>query len=107
MKLSCQDINYVDAKAMAMEVLYKIASIRVAGSEVLYVKLANCDMSQRFLSAGNKLFKKLKKNGTIQLYINAEELTSQEKTESIYLLNKYPELESEIDTSATAFLMKI
>ena len=92
MSLSMHNIKFTDAKELSVEIEFIIACSKVEGNELIKITLENTDMQQKFKTAASRLLKSIKKDGVIQLFVFEDDLNATEKTESVYLLNKYPSL---------------
>ena len=92
MELIINEVVYKDAKELSKELEFSVASERVRGSELLIFKLKNLVALVRFRNSVSKILRSMKKDGIIKLYLLGNELCESEKMESIYLLNKFPEL---------------
>lgn len=91
MSLSSHSIRFTDSKELSVELEFIIACNKIEGNELVKLELENTECTQKFRSAAARHLKTAKKDGVIRLFVFEDEL-SQEKTESIYLLNKYPSL---------------
>ena len=107
MSISLHKIKFTDAKDLSVELEFIIACNRVAGNELIKIVLENEDMKDKFRSSSSRLLKSIKKDGVIQLFVFENELTASEKTESIYLLNKFPYLLENADESLCAVYVKL
>lgn len=91
MSLSLHNIRFTDSKDLSVELEFIIACNKIEGNELIKLTLENTELVQKFRSSSARLLKSAKKDGVIRLFVFEDEL-SQEKTESVYLLNKYPSL---------------
>lgn len=92
MSFSVKQITYTDSNSFSVELEFTIACSRVEGIDLLKLSLANPDSSKKFQSSATRLLKTMKRDGIIKLFVFENELNLQEKMESVYLLNKFPEL---------------
>ena len=100
-------INFTDIKSLSVELEFIIACNKVEGNELIKISLDNTDMEIKFKSAVTRLLKAIKKDGAIQLFIFENELSEQEKTESVYLLNKFPFLAECNSADANSIYIKL
>lgn len=107
MSFSTKEITYTDPGSFSVELEFTVACSRVEGVDLLKLSLANSDMAKRFQSSAAKLLKAMKRDGIIKLFVFENELASQEKMESIYLLNKFPELTFIEERSDTNIYIKL
>lgn len=107
MPFSLKEITYTDLKSFSVELEFIIACSKVEGTELIKLSLINEDMTARFANSARKLLKSMKKDGVIKLYLFENELDSQEKMESVYLLNKFPSLANIEDLSENSIYIKL
>ena len=107
MSLSMYNVKFTDSKELSVELEFIIARNKVEGNELIKLTLENTDMQQKYKSAVTRLLKSIKREGVIQLFIFEEDLILQEKTESIYLLNKFPFLSEIKNTDPSALYIKV
>ena len=93
--LNIYKIDFKNAKALNTELLYMIASERARGKELVAFTVDNSSDADAFIRYCSKILKTLKKDGYIRLYVLASELEDNDKMETVYMLNKFPELEKE------------
>lgn len=93
--LNIYRIEFKNAKALNTELLYLIASERARGKELVAFTVDNESDTDAFIRSCSKILKALKKDGYIRLYVFAAELDDNDKMETVYMLNKFPELEKE------------
>ena len=91
MSLSLHNIRFTDSKELSVELEFIFACNKVEGNELIKLSLENTELVQKFRSCATRLLRAAKKDGVIRLFVFEDEL-SQEKTECVYLLNKYPSL---------------
>jgi len=106
MSLSLHNIKFTDTKNLSVELEFIIACNRVKGNELIRLSLENTDTAGKFRAAALRLLKSIKKDGIIQLYVFEDELFD-DKTESVYLLNKFPYLSENNEKSADAVYIKL
>ena len=94
MEISAHEIEFKDQRALSTELLFMIACDRVDGCELMNVRLLNLEALPRFKKTAATLLRAMKREGHIRLFVFEDELFITEKTECVYLLNKYPELAS-------------
>ena len=99
-------IDFKDIRSLSTEVKFYIACERVAGRELLNIRPADEQESARFINAAVRLLKGMKRSGMIQLFVFESELADPDKTESVFLLNKFPELASR-EVSETGIYVKL
>ncbi|MBE6635254.1 MAG: hypothetical protein E7617_03540 [Ruminococcaceae bacterium] len=92
MRLAIHEIEYRDTAALSSEIEFAVACDRVEGKDLINIRLKNLNMLSRFNSAAAKLLRAMKREGVIQLFIFENEISDTEKMETVYLLNKFPEL---------------
>lgn len=107
MLFSVKEITYTDSKNLSVELEFIIACSKVEGAELIKLKLLNENMAGRFANSAARLLKSMKKDGIIKLYLFENELSSQEKMESVYLLNKFPSLSDIKEFSQTDIYIKL
>lgn len=107
MSLSVKEITYTDSKSFSVELEFIVACSRVEGIDLIKLTLNNQDMLKRFENSAIKLLKAMKRDGIIKLYLFEKELGSTEKMESIYLLNKFPDLLDVKELSESSIYIKL
>ena len=90
MSFSVHNLKYKDYNDLATEIEFIIACNRIKGEELVKITLSNIEMQDRFQNAITKHLRAMKRDGAIKMFIFEPGLESQEKTESIYLINKFP-----------------
>lgn len=101
MKYSDYEIKEKNKNEIKTELMFAVASARVDGTDVLKLTFTHTggeELDKKAINAATKLVKELKKNGTIDFYVTKDAF-SRSTTESIYLINKFPELSNEIESS--------
>ena len=106
MDITFNTVEYKDKRSLGTELLFMIACERVRGSELLNVRLANAESSATFRNSAALILRKLKREGVISLFVFEDELASSDKTECVYLLNKFPKL-AEIEPAETGIYVKL
>ena len=107
MSFSLKEITYTDPGSFSVELEFAVACLRVEGADLIKLSLANTDMAKRFRSTATKLLKAMKRDGIIKLFVFENELGMPEKMESVYLLNKFPELSHIGEGSETSVYIKL
>ena len=107
MSFSVKEITYTDPQSFSTELEFTVACSRVEGVDLLKLSLLNSDMANRFRSTAAKLLRAMKRDGVIKLFVFESELNVQEKMESVYLLNKFPELSLNDKLSETDIYIKL
>lgn len=107
MSFSVKEITYSDPASFSVELEFTVACSRVEGVDLLKLSLVNSEMANRFRSTATKLLKAMKRDGVIKLFVFENELNMQEKMESVYLLNKFPELSLSDELSETEIYIKL
>ena len=107
MSFSVKEITYTDPGSFSVELEFTVACSRVEGIDLIKLSLANLDMAKRFKSTAAKLLRAMKRDGVIKLFVFENELDLPEKMESVYLLNKFPELGSVEEHSETNIYIKL
>lgn len=107
MSLSLHNIKFTDYKDLSVELEFIIACNKISGNELIKLTLENTDMQQKFKTAATRILKSVKKDGIIQLFVFENELLISDKTESIYLLNKFPFLLENNNESENVLYIKI
>ncbi len=107
MDIAVQKVEYIDINDLSVQLEYSVARNKVEKKELLKILLVNSDSSINFISSANKLLKSMKKDGIIKLFVFESDLNNLEKMETIYLLNKFPELSFTNDSSETTIYIKI
>ena len=106
MNLKTVVIKYENAQSLEKEIALEIACFRASGGEALVFSLENLDNSTQFKNASVKIMKKLKRQRIVQAFILGEEI-SQVKTETQYLLNKFPTLPGLLEGIDCAVCVKL
>ena len=107
MSISVHTVKYTSTKDLSVELEFIIACNKISGNELIMITLENTDMQQKFKNGATRLLKSMKKDNVIQLFVFADELSLDEKTESVYLLNKFPSLIEDYDTNQNTVYIKI
>ena len=107
MSVSSHKIKYTDTKALLVELEFIIACSKVEGNELIKISLQNTDTIDKFRASALRLLKSIKKDGIIQLFVFEDDLASTEKTESVYLLNKFPFLADNETLSPSSVYVKL
>ena len=107
MSISLNNIKFVDTKNLSVELEFIVACSRIAGNELIKIALINQDMADKFKSAAARILKSMKRDGIIKLFVFENELSLQEKTESVYLLNKFPFLSDVKEASGSVIYVKL
>lgn len=107
MSISIHNLKFTDAKELSVDLEFIIACNRVSGNELIKIVLENEDTKDKFRSSASRLLKSIKKDGIIQLFVFENELTASEKTESVYLLNKFPFLSESIEQNSCSVYIKL
>ncbi len=93
------------ASTLETEIMFSVASARAQEMDFLKIDLSD-DNDDKARTVVIKLLRQLKKQGRIQLFIDAAELFGS-STEAQYLANKYPEALSLCGEDEKAFIIKI
>lgn len=107
MSLSLHKITFSEPKVLSVELEFIIACNKVEGNELIKITLENTEMIQKFKSSATRHLRSAKKDGAIRLFVFEDELTHQEKTESVYLLNKYPTLGENCECDPASIYIKL
>ena len=108
MSLFLHGINYKDAKTLQTELEFIVACNKVEGKELIKLSLLNEEALLRFKNAATRILKNMKRDGVIKLFLFENEFSSEEKMETIYMMNKFPFLfESEEPRSESSLYIKI
>ena len=107
MSLSLHKVKFTDAKNLSVELEFIIACSKIEGNELIKLSLENTEAQEKFKSAVSRILKSIKKDGVIQLFVFEDQLTEQEKTESVYLLNKYPSLIESSEMNPNSIYIKL
>lgn len=107
MSICAHNVKYTNTKELSVELEFIVACSKISGNELIIIKVENTESDQKFKNAASRLLKSMKKDGVIQLFVFADELALEEKTESVYLLNKFPDLIENCDTSPNTVYIKI
>lgn len=91
-----------DLESLRTELLYLLASSKVSGFEI--VELVLYENNLKSMNNLKKLLKEKKKEGKIQLFVSEEDFKN-ETTEVVYLLNKYPNIVTDIKVGG--FIVKL
>ena len=107
MNLSIKKINYDSKNALETELKLDIAIARVGGDELLMVVLNNIEAEDLFYKACSKILRPMKRGGLIQLFLNKIEFNDRNKTETAYLINKFPDIYESINNDSVYMLIKL
>lgn len=107
MEISVHRIEYTDSKGLFTELNFIIACDRVSHKELINVCLANEGVAETFRNSATRILKAMKREGTIQLFVFEPEIDNSEKTESVYLLNKFPELSEQSTGNPNSIFIKL
>ena len=107
MSLYVRTIKYKDTKELSVELEFLSACAKVEGHELMKLVLENTEMQTRFKNCASKLLRAMKRDGVIKLFVFESELESTEKMETIYLINKFPDLASIDSYSDNAIYVKL
>lgn len=109
---STVELKVKKSDGVAPEIMFSIASERVAGTELLRFDVPTDEdetVERRLMIQAQRTLKEMKSGGAIQLYATRDSFVSL-TTEAQYLINKYPELFEDADyesMSARAFYVKL
>lgn len=106
MSFSLYNVKYTDAKDLSVELEFIIACNKVEGNELIKISVENTDTKDKFRVSASRLLRAMKKDGVIRLFVFEDDLSS-EKTESVYLLNKFPFLSESNELSPYAVYVKL
>jgi hypothetical protein len=112
MVYSTIELKVKKSDGIAPEIMFSVASERVAGTELLRFDLPNDEdetIERRLMTQAQRTLKEMKGRGAIQLYATRDSFEAL-TTEAQYLINKYPELFEDADyesMSARAFYVKL
>lgn len=106
MSFSLYNVKYTDAKDLSVELEFIIACNKVEGNELIKISVENTDNKDKFRVSASRLLRAMKKDGVIRLFVFEDDLFS-EKTESVYLLNKFPFLSENNELSPYAVYVKL
>ena len=84
------------------EIMFSVASARAQGIDFLKIDTKAGGVK----NAAEKLLRQLKKQGRIQLFVDAGELRGS-STEAQYLINKYPDALDVFENGEEAIIVKI
>ena len=107
MNLSIKKINYDSKNALETELKLDIAIARVGGDELLMVVLNNIEAEGLFYKACSKILRPMKRGGLIQLFLNKIEFNDRNKTETAYIINKFPDIYESINNDNVYMLIKL
>ena len=92
MKFKTHQIEYRDQKTLSSEIEFAVACDKVEGYELCNIFACSGESEARFIGAAIRILKGMKKDGVIKLFVKRSDLMAEDKMESVYLLNKFPEL---------------
>lgn len=92
MEIFINDIKYTDMKDLSVQLEFAIACAKVSGKELIGLKCVDAENCARFKNGVSKILRGMKKDGIVQLFVFDDGLLAKESTESIFMLNKFPEL---------------
>lgn len=107
MEISVHEIEYVGSKELFTELNFIIACDRVCHKELINVRLSNVSTAETFKNSATRILKGMKRQGVIQLFVFESEVNDSEKTESVYLLNKFPELSEKVSDNSNSIFIKL
>ncbi len=107
MEISAQKIEYLDINDLSVKLEYAVAINKVRKKELFKILLLNTESADHFKSSAVRLLKSMKKDGIIKLFLFESDFKNPEKMETVYLLNKFPELSLINDFSETDVYIKI
>ena len=90
------------SSVLETEVMFSVASARAQGIEFLKIDTKESGVK----NAVAKVLRQLKKQGRIQLFVDASELRGS-STEAQYLINKYPDAIDVFENGEEAVIVKI
>ena len=93
------------ASALETEIMFSVASARAQEIDFLRIDLLG-ERAAGIRSAAAKILRSLKKQGRIQLFVDARELCGS-STEAQYLTNKYPDILDLFEKDTDALIVKI
>ena len=105
-------VRGLTAEAVTTEIMYEVAGVRSAGSELLRININKTDDEKSFrrvVSAAVKVLKGMKEQGKIQVFATPKSFEDT-TMEAQFLINKYPELlqtVSEETSDATYIYVKL
>ena len=107
MEFSVHRIEYTDSKTLFTELHYIIACERVSNKQLINVCLANENVSETFRNSVTRILKAMKRDGTIKLFVFENDIENTEKTEAVYLLNKFPALSEQTNENPNSIFIKL
>ena len=86
-------IEYMKPDKLMLELRYDVACARAEGVELIRLELSPSDVSARgrLLTTTLRKLAVLRREGVVQFYASQKDF-SENTTESVYLLNKYPDI---------------
>lgn len=93
MKYIVINLQGKDQNEISTEIMFELAGAKIDGAELVRFNIENADddSGKKRSSAMLKVLKNMKSAGKIQFYATPESFAG-EKTEAVFLINKYPEL---------------
>lgn len=107
MKLSTKYIKYESMKSLDIELKLNIAIAKVDGNDLLVNALSNEEAAGLFVKNSVKILKKLKKQGIIQFFVYCDDMSDVLKTETAYILNKFPSIRELLPQNKVFFVIRL
>ena len=107
MEVAVHRIEYKDSKTLFTELHFVIACDRISHKDLINVRLANENAAETFRNSATRILKAMKRDGTIKLFVFESDINNTEKTEVVYLLNKFPELSDITDENPNSIFVKL
>ena len=89
------DVNCENIDNLSTELRYEIATAKVDGLQLLRINLCNNALEDsgytKLIGGAIRLLKEMKREGRVQ-FIASKDSFEKNKTEAVFLINKYPEL---------------
>ena len=102
MKIEVFTLKSSTAALLQTEILYSVATARASGSDLIRFD-TELEKRESIFAAMLKILKAIKKQGKIDVYISASDITGESK-EAEYLRNKYPLVSDDAEKEGSAFV---
>jgi hypothetical protein len=107
MEVAVHRIEYTDSKTLFTELHFAIACDRISRKDLINVRLVNENVSETFRNSATRILKAMKREGTIKLFVFENDIENTEKTEVVYLLNKFPNLPEITSENPNSIFIKL
>ena len=107
MEAVVHSIEYKDSRTLETEITFLIACDKVARNELINIRLVNKEKVQSYKNAITRILKAAKRDGFIQLFVFENDINDAQRTDAIYLINKFPYLSCLEAVDASSIYVKL